>query len=442
MPSAEKTPETKETKAQKGAIFTLPPKKGEPIAKSSPKDGNLVNRLKKSGLDPQKLLDLALPGTTAKSVTKTRHRMVLLGFLLFVALPSAAFSVYMFFWASDQYHSTAAFALRSSNQTAATEILGMVLNSAGESTTSDSYIVVDYLQSQSVLEDLPKDLDLQTIFNREPSDFLFSMGEDLPIEDRLDYWNSMVDVSYDATSGVIYVEVRSFRPEDSVEIAKAILKRSELLVNQLSEANRRQAVRFSEESVARAEARLKAIRKQMLAYRNETQEVSPEENAKLAAEMIAGLDQERASKEAQKKTLMSYLDEESPRIRMLNQEIDALQGEISSVRERLGSGRSPSGTGNENPQQGALSFRLADYSELALEEEFAQQLYVTSLAGLEKARQEADGKTLYLATFINPTLSEDAQYPSRVLYSLAVFLMLAGFWTVLVLMYYNVRDRT
>ncbi|EAV40856.1 putative polysaccharide export-assoiated protein [Stappia aggregata IAM 12614] len=322
------------------------------------------------------------------------------------------------------------------------EILGMVMGGGGgsESTTSNSYIVTDYIQSQAILEDLPKELDLQTIFNREASDFLFSMGTDLPIEDQLSYWNGMVDVSFDATSSVIYVDVRSFRPTDSVVIAEAILERSEILVNKLSEANRRQSVRYAEEALARAEARLKAIRKQMLAYRQETQEVDPEANAEIAAEMIAGLDRERASHEAEKATLMSYLDEDSPRIRMLDQQIAALQGEIASVRKRLGTG----GTGSDEAgdRRNNLSLRLADYSELAVEEEFAQQLYVTSLASLEKARQEADNKSLYLATFIRPTLSEEAQYPSRFLYSLAVFLMLAGLWSVVVLLYYNVRDRT
>ncbi|WP_162530046.1 RkpR, polysaccharide export protein [Stappia sp. BW2] len=426
----------------KGAVFNLPSKKkGGGVAKSRIKEGGLVTRLKKSGLDPQKLLDLALPGSTAKSVTKRRHRMIVLGFLFFVAVPATVFSVYMFFWASDQYHSKTAFSVRSSNPVAATEILGMVMGGASESTSSDSYILTDYLRSQAVLKDLPQTLDLQAIFNREPSDFLFSMGKDLPVEDRLNYWNDMVDVSFDATSGVIQVEVRTFRPEDSVEISKAILKLSEGLVNELSEANRRETVRFAEESVAKAEARLKAIRKQMLTYRNETQEVSPEENAKLATEMIAGLDQQRASREAEKKTLMSYLDEDSPRIRLLNQQIEALEGQISSARKRLGSGVSPQGD-PDNVSRKALSFRLADYSDLALEEEFAQQLYVTSLASLEKARQEADSKHLYLATFIEPTLSEDAQYPSRILYSLAAFLLLAGIWSVVVLMYYNVRDRT
>lgn len=441
MSSANKLPEAEVKPDPKGTVFTLPAKKGDSVVKSGERHGRLVTRLRKSGLDPQKLLDLALPGTTAKTVAKLRHRLILAGFFLFVVLPSATFSAYMFLWASDQYHSTTAFAVRSSNPVAATEILGMVMGGGGsESTTSNSYIVTDYIQSQAILEDLPQDIGIETIFTRESSDVLFAMGSDLPIEDRLSYWNSMVDVSFDATSGVIYVEARSFRPDDSVAIAEAVLERSEILVNKLSESNRRQTVRYAEEAVARAEARLKAIRKQMLAYRQETQEVDPEANAEIAAEMIAGLDQERASREAEKATLIGYLDKDSPRIRMLDQQIAALQGEIASVRKRLGTGVSI--TAETGDRRNNLSLRLADYSELAVEEEFAQQLYVTSLASLETARQEADNKSLYLATFIRPTLSEEAQYPSRFLYSLAFFLMSAGLWSVVVLLYYNVRDRT
>jgi capsular polysaccharide transport system permease protein len=441
MSSSKNEASVKDKTDQKGEVVTLPSGKSKAVTKPAQGNSSLVHRLKKSGLDPQKLLDLALTGTASKSATKTRHMMMVLGFALFVAIPSAAFSAYMFFWASDQYHSTAAFAVRSSNPVAATEVLGMVLDGGGESTTSNSYIVTDYLQSQTIVEDLSKDLDLQEIFNRESSDFLFSMGRDIPIEDQLEYWNGMVDASYDSTSGVIYLEVRSFRPEDSVKIAEAVLQKAEVLVNNLSEENRHQIVRFAQEGVARAEARLKAIRKQMLAYREESQEVSPEDNAKLTAEMIAGLDQERASREAEKATLTSYLDEDSPKIRMLNRQISALESEIASMRQRLGSGVSPS-AGSASADSNALSFRIANYSELKLEEEFARGLYVSTLAGLEKAREDADSKSMYLATFIEPTLSQEAQYPHRMLYSLAVFLLLTGFWTVAVLLYYNVRDRT
>ncbi len=455
MPPHQKPVQNRNKQGRKADIVTL--QKGpaqEPVLKKEPgrepvlkttRDQSLLNRLKKSGLDPQRLLDLSLPGAGHKGKAKARHNLIIAAFLFLVCIPSALFTAYMFLVASDQYHSTTAFAVRSSQTSPATEVLGLVLDSGSESTTSNSYIVNDYLRSQAILEDLPSSVNVQEIFNREGSDWLFRMGRDLPIEDQLAFWNRMVDVSYDSTSGVIFVEVRSFHPEDSTTLAAAILHRSEELVNQLSETSRRQTVRFAEETVARAEARLKAIRKQLLAYREQTQEVSPEHDARIATEMIAGLDQRVASKEAERKTLETYLDADSPRIRMLSQEISALRAQIADERLRLGTGSNSRTAGNTNNGKGdraSISFRIADYSELALEEEFARQLYTTALAGLEQARQEADNKSLYLATFINPTLSQDAQYPHRFLYSLAFFLLLGGTWVVVVLMYYNIRDRS
>lgn len=434
MSGSTKPAKADDVAAADSSIVQMPQKGGSVVA---PKERSIVERLKKSGLDPQKLLDLTLPGASGKASTKTRHRLIALGFAFMVALPSLVFTFYMFFVASDQYHSVTAFALRSANQSPATEILGMVLDSGGESTTSNSYIVHDYLQSQAIVEDLPDNVNLEEIYNRDGADWLFRMGTDLSIEEKVSYWNSKVDVEYDSTSGVIYIETRSFNAQDSLLLAKTVLNRSEILVNQLSQENRRQSVKFAEEAVARAEARLKAIRKQMIAYRETTQEVNPESNAELAMEMIARLDQEVVAKEAERATLSEHLDSNSPKIRLLTGEINALKAQISKERQRLGGGVADDGT-----TRASISYRIADYSELALEEEFSQKLYVTALAGLEKARQDADSKHLYLATFIEPTLSESAQYPNRAIHSLSFFLLLLGIWIVCVLMYYNIRDRT
>jgi len=307
MSSAPKVLKAGEKSASNADVVTLP-QSGKANAPLKPaKDKTLLDRLKKSGLDPQRLLDLTLPGSAGKVATKTRHRMIFAGFFLCVLVPSIVFSAYMFFWASDQYHSVTAFAVRSAQSSPATEVLGMIMSSGSESTSSNSYIVNDYLQSQAVLQDLDGEIDVEAVFNRNNADWLFRMGTELPIEDQLAYWNDMVDVSYDATSGVIHVEVRSFDRQDSVEISEAILKRSEILVNKLSEANRQQSVKFASQAVAKAEARLKAIRKQMLDYREETQEISPRENAKLAMEMIAGLEEEVIKRETERSTIWTAI---------------------------------------------------------------------------------------------------------------------------------------
>ncbi|MFD1696824.1 RkpR, polysaccharide export protein [Roseibium aestuarii] len=435
--------------AREGAFVALP-EDGKARPDRASGSGDLVARLKKTGLDPHRLLDLALPGTgtSSRSRPRTRHRLIVLGFFLFVALPSLLFSGYMAFFASDQYNSTVAFAIRSSTQGAATDILGLVLDSGSESTASNSYILQDYIRSQAILEDLEPSLDLTAIFNRSGADWLFRMGEDLPIEARLDYWESMVDVHYDATSGVINVDVRSFDPNDSVRVAEAILARSDALVNQLSDANRRETLRFAEETVARAETRLRAIRREMSNYRDKTQEVSPEDNARLTMEMIAGLEQEIASKTAELSILSSYQVQDSPRVRLLQETISALEAQVDGYRNKLGDGRVAATEGERDTAAQAalsrgdrLSQRISTYTDLKLEEEFSNRFYATALAGLEKARQDAAQKHMYLATFIKPTLSEQAQYPHRLAYSLFTALALFGLWGVAVLLYYNIRDR-
>ncbi|MEO9528195.1 RkpR, polysaccharide export protein [Roseibium sp.] len=401
---------------------------------------SISERLRKSGLDPQKLLDLTLPMSRRGVSRKTRHMMISIGFVLMVLLPTALVGFYMFFVASNQYHSTTAFAVRSTNSTPATEVLGMVLGGTGggDSTSSNSYIINDYLQSQAIVENLPDDIDLARIYNPDGADWFFRMGDDLPVEEKLKYWQSMVSVDYDATSGVLYVEVRAFRPEDSQLLAHAILEQSEALVNQLSEKARRQAVKSAEEIVATSEARLKAIQKQILLYRERTQEVSPEQNARLVSELIANLEQQLVEKQAEKLTLLSYLDDDTPKIRILNEHINALESQIQTERKKLGAGTSfdPSDSNN------SISFRIADYSDLKLEEEFAQRLYASGLAGLESARRDANSKNLYLATFIKPTLSQESQFPNRKMFTFTMFLFALGVWIVLVLLYYNVRDRS
>lgn len=75
------------------------------------------------------------------------------------------------------------------------------------------------------------------------------------------------------------------------------------------------------------------------------------------------------------------------------------------------------------------------------EREFAERAYTAALASLEKARLEANNRQRYLALFIEPTLSELAQYPSRLLNALLVALGLLFAWGIGVMSYYNIRDR-
>lgn len=410
-----------------------------------PSHREITARLKRSGLDPRKMLDFAKRQKRWGYPRNLRYLIMIATFVLFVAVPSAVVSVYMIFIASDQYQSTASFAVRNSSSTGgATDLLGLVMQSGADTTISNSYILNDYLQSQPFLEDVMNHFDMDRIYSSSDWDWWFRMGTDLPVEAKLKYWKSKIETKYDQASGIIVVDLLAFTPEDAQNIMAFIVQKSEDLINNLSESARRQSLKSAQESLATAEVRLRTVRRQLLNYRETAQEISPEDNAKLAFQMIGELESQITTKQTTLKTLDGYLDPKSPRMAMLRQEIKGLQKQLDTERQRLGGGANApaaaAATGSSTDN--SIPYRIGSYSDLELEKQFAEEYYTTALAGLEKAKAEAAAKELYLATFIPPTLPQYAQYPKRFIYIICTFLLLAGIWLFGALTFYNIRDRT
>jgi capsular polysaccharide transport system permease protein len=429
------------------------PKRLEPASITQDKESNLVDirkakikaknslqKLKKTALDQDKFLDGEALKNGKKNLRLLRYKIILASLFLGVIIPSLLTSIYMIFIASDQFHSTASFAVRSASGPAPTDILGVVMQSGADTTVSNSYILNDYLESQSFFEELSNQFDLNQIYANTDYDWFFRMGEGKSLERNLAYWQSRIDNKFDQLSGILVVEVITFTPKEAQAIMQFIVKKSEKLINDLSKTAHDRAIASAQKTVASAELRLKTVRSALLKYREGTQEVSPEEDAKLTYKIIGELHGMIVEKEALLGTLVGYLDENSPRVRIASDEIEVLKKKLELERQRLGSGgvatEQNTRLSNENLPQ-----RILSYSDLYLEQEFAEQYYTTALAGLEKARAEASNKEMYLATFINPTLSHEAQYPKRFTYIFTVFLVLLGIWSVSILSYYNMSDR-
>ena len=77
-----------------------------------------------------------------------------------------------------------------------------------------------------------------------------------------------------------------------------------------------------------------------------------------------------------------------------------------------------------------------------MELEFATNMYTHAQAALETARADARRAQRYLATHIAPTLAEEAEYPYRIGWSIAIFGILVMVWSVVALIISSIRDRT
>jgi capsular polysaccharide transport system permease protein len=242
-------------------------------------------------------------------------------------------------------------------------------------------------------------------------------------------------VSFDASTGIVEFEVRTFDPESAERIAAFVLDESTDLVNRLSLAARNDAVRLARGVLDEAEARLRDVRLRIRAFRDVEQQLDPTENARAALGLVSGLEGELANAEVELDAQLKLVGERSPRIPVLRQRIASLKARIAEERSRLGAGSAERST-HEN-----LSRLLADYEELAVEREFAENAYVSALRSYEQAQIETRRQMRYLAAHIAPTRSVEAQYPRRWLIALTVFLALSVTWAVLLLIAYNVRDR-
>lgn len=369
-----------------------------------------------------------------------RHTVIVVSFLGVVAVPATLASLYMAFVAADQYHSNASFAVRSIEGSASGDILGMFTQASGGSTVSDSYILMDYILSERMAADADRRFKLEEVYATRGLDYFYGIGSDLPIEDKLDYWRDMVKVSFDHASGIMQVTVKAFEPRQAQEIAQFIVDQSDGLVNSLSLSARNDVLRAAQDEVLAGEARLAKARAGLRDYRDKSQEISPEEGAKLAVQLIGSLEQQLTQLNADLATAKSQMSEDTPRIRVLKTRIESLEQQLTVERQRLGAGEKGSLAAGD-PNSPDVAGRIAEFEELETEREFAERAYTAALGSLEKARIDANNRQRYLALFIEPTLSQMAQYPSRILNSLLLTLGLMFAWGIGVMSYYNIRDR-
>lgn len=364
-----------------------------------------------------------------------RHWVALAGFLALVVAPTILAGAYLAFTAADRYASRVAFSIRSNQAAAPLEILGAVTQLGNSSVLTDGQVLYDYIRSQQIVETVRAKLPLEAYYNRAPRDWVFSLGEGQPIEKLVEYWSRVTDVSLDPATGILAVEARAFLPAEARAIAAEILAASSDLVDRLADEAREDAVRHSADELTAAEARLRDIRARLRRFRDIEQEVDPSQNAKVAIELVAGLEEELSQARVQLDLLRRALDDSAPGIVLLKRRVESLEARIAAERTRLGSGQAGGG-------QRALSEVVGEFEELVVDREFAEQAYTLALATYQQAEAEARRRHRYLAPHIEPTLSEEAEYPDRPLLVLAVFLLALAGWSIIVLAGWNLRDRS
>ena len=360
--------------------------------------------------------------------------IIRLSFIICVVLPTIVAGIYFAFFAADQYSVEAQFAVRSKESSGASldglTILSGITGSTPNS--SDSYIVANFIESRDLVGKIDKDLDLRELYSRPEADFFASVDDEAPVEDLVEYWRSMVTTRFDTYSGIVTLQVKAFRAEDAVAVARKVIGYSEALVNDLSRRAREDAVAESKSEVARAENRLRLARRAVARFRGDERRLNPVATAEAREKIIGELEGERAKLQTEL-TVLQDVSPNSPRIGSMQSQLAALNQQINAV--RLQTNRTDTDT------EGTLNQQLSQYEELQTEREFAEKAYVSSLASLEKARLEASSQTRYLSVFVEPRLPDIALYPEGLHWTIIVLIGSFLVWGIAGLLIAGVRDH-
>lgn len=378
----------------------------------------------------------SIENSARNSSQKWRRRIVLLSFVFCVLLPVSVVSAYYIFFATDRYAARIGFSVRGIDTGAGIDGLGALTGLASSgSTTSDSYIVLDYLQERSLIEAIDKELEIKTAFSDTNVDAVSRLAPDATAEKLVSHWRRMTKTQFDPTSGIIEFEIQSYSPEHARQIADAVLEFTQTLVNDLSASARQDALWFARQEVDLQEARLRDALLEIRDFRASEQSVDPAASAALDIELLANLEARLIDLNTRIAAQRQSLDETAPSLVALVRSAQALSAQISERRAAIGNDFA------QTTPTTSVTERLARYESLEVERTLAEQAYASALASLEQARRDADRQQRYLAVHLRPQTAQEATYPMGIRNIMLVAFALTALWGIATLITYSVRDH-
>jgi capsular polysaccharide transport system permease protein len=344
----------------------------------------------------------------------------LLGLICGFAIPALIVVGYIAFGISNQYTSEARFAVRGGEQISVDPISALT-GMASFTQAQDTLIVVNYVKSRAVVEELDRSIGLRKMYSRV--DWLSRFHSADPIEDLVKYWRGKIKTSVENPSGIVTIQVSAFSPQDALKVADAVVSASEQLVNSMSTRATRDAMEQARSELARAEQRLGEVRVALQNLRNSQATLNPRRTAEGINKLIGELRLERARLEDDANSAKrSQVLDEAPQMQLLRIRIQVISDQIGELEHQLTSN-------TDSPSSGTVSGKITRFDELELERQIAEKQYTLATESFERARVNAERQKVYLTTFVVPLLPHDVAWPRhRFLLSILGLIAVAGLY--------------
>lgn len=363
---------------------------------------------------------------------------VVLVTLLNFVIPNVAAILYYGYFASDQYESEARFTVRSSTPAIGKDQLAKVTGLPSVKIVQDTQIVMNFIESHEMLDVLRRrNVDLEKVFGDTSIDRWSRLAEDATAEETLEYWSDMVSVGVSASSGIVTVKVRAFTAEDSAILVDEIVDASETVVNEVNDRIWKDVISTAETNLDNSKLQLEKARQAVADARNRDGVLTVESSAEIISHLVKTMEEERLALQQRYDAQLAVVSASAPQMRVLQREINSKEAQIAKLNAQV------AGVSQAEPVKGSrnLAEVSQELSQLQLAQSLAEQQFASSVKTVEQVRFISRQQLLYLDSFLEPRIPDEALYPRRLLWISITLIASLIVWGVLLSLLYTVRSR-
>jgi capsular polysaccharide transport system permease protein len=336
---------------------------------------------------------------TAKTAYATWGRF---GSFLLVLIMSLVVIIYYTIIASPRYVSNAQFVVEQA-QTTSVNLSGLASLGATSPSSKDAYVIKAFIESSELAETLNETLQLKAHYASEQWDWFSRLKSNATTEQYNKFYQNHLNVEFDELSGIVSVEIQTFIPTYSQQVAQHILQASEHFINQLSTKMVDEQLNYAKSEVARAHKSLLIEQTKLVVFQDDNRLFNPEQQGTALLTAVSQLEASIIKLESELKALLSFMQPSAADVVSKQNEIHALKAQLNEEKLRLTSKNSDS-----------LNKINTAFQEVKLNADFALQLYTSSLVALEAVRVDAYQNLKHVLLVQSPKLAEEEQYPRRI----------------------------
>lgn len=275
---------------------------------------------------------------------------------------------------------------------------------------NDLMLLREHLRSVDMLNKLDGKLDLRGHYSDKRYDIISRMWfQDSSQEFFHSHFLSRVSIEMDNVSGVLRIRAQAYTPEMAQSVAASLVEEGEAFMNEMAHSLAREQVAFLEKQTAQIGERVLKARSAVVEYQSLKGLVSPQAAIEAIASIAANFEGQIAELKARQQAMLGYLSPNAPEIAQITLQINALEKQLGKEQARLAS-----------PKGSTLNRTVEEFQRMQMEVEFAQDLYRSALAALEKGRVEATRTLKKVSVLQNPTRPQYPLEPRRI-YNIIVF---------------------